>query len=86
MKTSGFFLGTRRVQPVDDDDDDDAAAGSLSWELARASSLVINDEPHSAFLSHFTVFLFLSIGLVIFFRPLAAFRVFQAEIVRLGVF
>ncbi|KAL8283592.1 hypothetical protein RQP46_005387 [Phenoliferia psychrophenolica] len=54
MKTASFFLGTKRVPPangvsslIDDDDDDDESSGNISYELARASSLCINDEPHT---------------------------------------
>lgn len=52
---SPFFLGTRRVRsqvtaPVrtlidDDSDEDDAADSALTYELARASDLALNDEP-----------------------------------------
>lgn len=52
MRLSAFFLGSRRQRTVsdsrtllDEDEDDDDEAGSLTFELCRASTCVVNDEP-----------------------------------------
>lgn len=55
MKSTAMFLGTKRVPaPTTNgtanllDDDDDDSSGNIAYQLARANSLCINDEPHSA--------------------------------------
>lgn len=56
MKMSAFFLGTRRVRPQaaaapvrtlldEDSEDDEGGDSTLTYELARASELALNDEP-----------------------------------------
>ncbi|KAM0748229.1 hypothetical protein T439DRAFT_328208 [Meredithblackwellia eburnea MCA 4105] len=54
MRSAAFFLGTKRVastSPTEktllDDDDEEESSGSLVYELTRATSLVLNDEPHT---------------------------------------
>lgn len=55
MKLSPFFLGTQRIATPSTkpgtillaDDDDDEGGGNLVYKLARASELVINDDPTS---------------------------------------
>lgn len=54
MKLSACFLGTKRIASphatskslIDlDDDEDEAGETTLVYKLARASELIINDEP-----------------------------------------
>lgn len=60
MKLSACFLGTKRIASAtggssgrvldDEDDDEEGSETTLVYKLARASELIINDEPAGTFL------------------------------------
>jgi hypothetical protein len=88
MKLSPFFLGSKRISTstslaaktlIDEDsDDDDEGETTLVYQLARASELVINDEPAGKY--HYSDFCIESREIADFDSNPTAFRVFQTEI------